>query len=35
MLFGSGFGKNLITFDVDISSSMHVDNKKKRYFDFY
>ena len=26
---GSGFGKNLILFGTDMSSSMHVDNKKK------
>ena len=26
---GNGFGKNLINFGVDISSAVHVDNKKK------
>ena len=26
-----GFGKNIITFGVDMSSCVHVDNKKK-YF---
>ena len=26
---GSGFGKNLILFGTDMSSSVHVDNKKK------
>ena len=27
--FGNGFGRNCITFGVDMSSSLHVDNKKK------
>ena len=27
--FGNGFGKNVIIFGVDMSSSVHVDNKKK------
>ena len=27
--FGNGFGKNCIIFGVDMSSSVHVDNKKK------
>ena len=26
---GNGFGKNVIIFRVDMSSSVHVDNKKK------
>ena len=26
---GSGFGKNVITFVADMSSSVHTDNKKK------
>ena len=26
---GNGFGRNFITSEVDISSSAHVDNKKK------
>ena len=26
---GSGFGKNVIRFGADLSSSVHVDNKKK------
>ena len=26
---GSGFGKNLIMFGADMSSSVHIDNKKK------
>ena len=26
---GSGFGKNLIIFGADISSSVHVDNRKR------
>ena len=28
-LIGNGFGKNGIIFGVDMSSSVHVDNKKK------
>ena len=28
-LFGNGFGRNVITFGVDTSSSVHVDNKGK------
>ena len=27
-----GFGKNVIMFGVDMSSSAHFENKKKRYF---
>ena len=27
--FGNGFGSNLLIFGVDISSSVHIDNKKK------
>ena len=27
--FGNGFGRNCIIFGVDMSSSVHVDNKKK------
>ena len=27
--FGNGFGRNCIIFGVDVSSSVHVDNKKK------
>ena len=27
---GKGFGRNCITFVVDVSSSIHVDNKKKK-----
>ena len=27
--FGNGFGRNCINFGVDMSSSAHVDNKKK------
>ena len=26
---GHRFGKNIITFGVDMSSSVHIDNKKK------
>ena len=29
---GNRFGRNCIIFGVDMSSSVHVDNKKKRYF---
>ena len=29
-----GNGQNVIIFGVDMSSSMKIDNKKKRYFDF-
>ena len=29
---GNGFGRSCIIFGVDTSSSVHVDNKKKRYF---
>ena len=29
---GNGFGKNVIIFGVDMSSSVHVDNKKKDNF---
>ena len=28
-----GTGKNIIIFDVDMSSSKRIDNKKKKYFD--
>ena len=28
-LFGNGFGKNILIFGVDISSSLHIHNKKK------
>ena len=28
---GCGFGQNVLIFGVDISSSAHVDNKKKTY----
>ena len=27
--FGNGYGKNFVIFGVDMSSSVHVDNKKK------
>ena len=27
--FGNGFGRNCIIFGVDMSSSLHLDNKKK------
>ena len=27
--FGNGFGRNVIIFGVDMSSSVHIDNKKK------
>ena len=30
--FGNGFGRNFITFGVDMSSSVPVDNKKKSIF---
>ena len=29
------FSENVITLGVDMSSSVHVDNKKKRYFNSY
>ena len=29
--FDNGFGRNCITFVVDMSSSVHVDNKKKTF----
>ena len=29
LLHGNGIGRNCIIFDVDKSSSVHVDNKKK------
>ena len=32
---GGGFGCNVITFGVDISSSVYVDNKKKKHFNFW
>ena len=28
---GGGFGKNVLIFGVDMSSSDHIDNKKKTY----
>ena len=28
---GDGFGQNVLTFWVDMSSSAHIDNKKKIY----
>ena len=28
---GGGFGQNVIIFGVDMSSSAHIDNKKKTY----
>ena len=31
---GGGFGQNVIIFRVDMSSSVHVDNKKKKTFLF-
>ena len=31
---GIGLGRNVIIFGVDMSSSVHMDNNKKRYFDF-
>ena len=31
---GSGFGKNVIKFIVDMSSSTHVDNRKERRLNF-
>ena len=31
---GTGFGRNVIIFGVDMSSSTKIDNRKKRYFDF-
>ena len=27
---GGGFGQNVLTFGVDMSSSAHIDNKKKK-----
>ena len=30
-LVGNGFGKNAIIFGVDMRSSVHVDNKKKKF----
>ena len=29
---GSGFGKNVIMFTVDMASSVHVDNRKKHFY---
>ena len=29
-----GFGRNVIVFGVDMSSSTKIDNRKERYFDF-
>lgn len=31
----SGFRKNIIKFGADMSASVHIDNKKKRYLDFW
>ena len=31
---GIGLGRNVIFFEVDMNSSVHVDNNKKVYFDF-
>ena len=31
---GGGFGQNLLIFGVDMSSSAHIDNKKKRHISF-
>ena len=28
---GAGFGQNVLIFGVDMSSSPHIDNKKKTY----
>ena len=28
---GGGYGQNLLIFGVDMSSSPHIDNKKKTY----
>ena len=28
---GNGFGRNVIIFGVDMSSSIHIDNKKKTF----
>ena len=28
---GTWFGKNIIIYGVDLSSTVHVDNRKKRY----
>ena len=28
---GGGFGQNILIFGVDMSSSVHIDNKKKTY----
>ena len=28
---GGGYGQNVLTFGVDMSSSAHIDNKKKRH----
>ena len=30
---GTGLGRNVIIFRVDMSSSTTIDNRKKRYFD--
>ena len=32
---GSGFGKKVIIFGADMSSSVHIDNKKKDILDFW
>ena len=29
---GNGFGQNVLTFGVDMSSSSHIDNKKKKTY---
>ena len=31
---GTGLGRNVIIFGVEMSSSTKIDNSKKRYFDF-
>ena len=31
----SGFRKNIIKFGADMSAFVHIDNKKKRYLDFW
>ena len=33
--FGNGYARNVIIFEVDMSSSPHIDNKKKRYLNFW
>ena len=29
---GGGFGQNILMFGVDMSSSVHIDNKEKTYW---